>query len=79
TLPLCKELVDEWLTATEDEIADAMRRVNHEHGIKIEGAAGVAVACFLGYKENLTKKRIALIICGGNISDEKFQSVLDQT
>lgn len=79
TLPLCTDLVDEWLTATEEEIADAMRRVYHEHGIKIEGAAGVAVACFLGYKKNLTKKRLALIICGGNISDEKFQTVLDQT
>ncbi|MDE2771431.1 MAG: pyridoxal-phosphate dependent enzyme [Bacteroidota bacterium] len=79
TLPLCVDLVDEWLMATEEEIANAMRRVYREHGIKIEGAAGVAVACFLGYKKNLTKKRLALIICGGNISDENFQSVLDQT
>ncbi len=78
TLPLCTDLVDEWVTATEEEIADAMRRVYHEHGIKIEGSAGVAVACFLGFKKNLTKKRLALIICGGNISDNKFQTVLDQ-
>jgi len=49
-----------------------------EHGIKIEGAAGVTVACFLKYGKCLTGKRVALIICGGNISDEHFDAVLSQ-
>ncbi|MXW15284.1 MAG: pyridoxal-phosphate dependent enzyme [Rhodothermaceae bacterium] len=78
TLPLCMELVDDWVSATEEEIASAMRLIYREHGIKIEGAAGVTVACFLKYGKCLTGKRVALIICGGNISDEHFDAVLSQ-
>ncbi len=76
TLPLCMELVNDWVSATEEEIAGAMRLVYQEHGIKIEGAAAVTVACFLGYRKCLTGKRVALVICGGNISDEHFDTVL---
>ena len=78
TLPLCMELVDDWVSATEEEIASAMRLIYREHGINIEGAAGVTVACFLKYRKCLTGKRVALVICGGNISDEHFDAVLSQ-
>ncbi len=74
TLALCMDLVDDWVIATEEEIANAMQLINREHGIKIEGAAGVAVACFQRYHRDLTNKRVALIICGGNISDHKFDT-----
>ena len=76
TLSLCRDLVDDWATATEEDIADAMHLIYREHNIKIEGAAAVAVACFQKYKGDLTGKRIVLVICGGNISSEKFDSVL---
>lgn len=79
TLPLCMDLVDDWLTATEEEIARAMRFVYQEHEIKIEGAAGVAVACFQKYAEDLSGQRVAIIICGGNISDKQFKEVLSAT
>jgi len=79
TLPLCMDLVDDWLTASEEEIARAMRFVYQEHKIKIEGAAGVAVACFQKYAKDLTGKRVAIIICGGNISDKQFADVLSET
>lgn len=78
TLPLCMELVDDWASATEEEIASAMRLIYREHGIKIEGSAAVTVACFLKYGKCLTGKRVALVICGGNISDEHFDAVLSQ-
>lgn len=78
TLPLCMELVDDWASATEEEIASAMRLIYREHGIKIEGAAAVTVACFLKYGKCLTGKQVALVICGGNISDEYFDAVLSQ-
>ena len=79
TLPLCMDLVDDWLTATEEEIAHAMQFVYREHKIKIEGAAGVAVACFQKYQEDLTGQRVAIIICGGNISDKQFNDILEMT
>ncbi len=78
TLPLCMEFVDDWVHATEEEIASAMRFIYREQGIKIEGAAGVTIACFLKYRKYLTRKRVALVICGGNISDEQFDTLLSQ-
>ena len=78
TLPLCMELVDDWVSATEEEIASAMKLIYREHDIKIEGAAGVTVACFLKYGKCLTGKRVVLVICGRNISDEHFDAVLTQ-
>ncbi len=79
TLSLCMDLVDDWKTATEDEIASAMRLIYQEHRIKIEGAAAVAVACLQNYDKDLTNKTIGIIICGGNISDERFERVLNAT
>ena len=78
TLTLCTDLVDHWVTATEEEIADAMRSVYREHGIKIEGAAAVSVACFLNYGNPLVNKRVVLVVCGGNISDTTFSTILSQ-
>ncbi len=79
TLELCMDLVDDWITATEEEIADAMRLMYREHDIKMEGAAAVTVACFRKYGEDIRGKRIALIICGGNISPDKFDAVIAQS
>jgi len=76
TLPLCMDLIDDWETATEDEIGRAMRLIYQQHHMKIEGAAAVAVACLMKYKKDLTGKIISVIICGGNISDERFENVL---
>jgi len=77
TFPLCMDLVDQWETASEDEIASAMRLIYLEYKIKIEGAAAVAVACLQNYESDLTNKKIAVIICGGNISNERFETVLN--
>ncbi len=78
TLPLCIDLVDDWVTATEKEIGNAMRLIYREHGIKIEGAAAVTVACFLEYRTCLNGKKVGLVVCGGNISDAQFDDILTQ-
>jgi len=41
----------------------------------IEGAAGVAIAAFLKYKEHLQGKNVAVIICGANISSDVLKSI----
>ena len=43
-LPLCLELVDDWVLASEEQIADAMRLYMVYDNQLIEGAAGVAIA-----------------------------------
>lgn len=73
TFDLCRELVDEFVVVSEADIAAAMRFYMEAEGHSIEGAAGVAIAALLQRKDAVANMKIAVVICGGNIS----QSVLD--
>jgi threonine dehydratase len=68
TLEVCKAVVDECVLVSEEEILDAMRLVHRAKGWLIEGAAGVAVAAFLKTAKRYEGKTVAIIICGGNLS-----------
>ncbi len=75
TFPLTEAIVDEFVLVGEDQIAAAMcLYMKNEHNT-IEGAAGVAVAALLELKETLRGQNVVVIICGGNISDEKLEHV----
>ncbi len=75
TFPLNQSVVDEFVLVDEDQIASAMRLYMNVEGDKIEGAAGVAVAAALKLKDSIRGKNVAVIICGGNISDAKLEQV----
>ncbi|UCH24766.1 MAG: threonine/serine dehydratase [Trueperaceae bacterium] len=76
TFELCQALVDEVVTLTEDEIRAAMRRFMDVHHQLIEGAAGVAVAAALKKGSELAGQRVAVVLCGSNISLADLQTVL---
>lgn len=75
TFPLNQLVVDEFVLVAEDEIASAMRLFMEREGETIEGAAGVAVAGMLQQRESIRGQTVAVIICGGNISDKKLEQV----
>jgi threonine dehydratase len=75
TLDVCSHVIDSSVLVSEAEILDAMRRVRSLKGWVIEGAAAVAVAAFLKDAARYRGKRIAVVICGANIS-EKVLSAL---
>ncbi len=72
TLPICKEVIDATLTVSEAEIRAAMRSVAQMDRWMIEGAAGVAVAGLLNSAAEFAGKKVAAVICGRNISLDKF-------
>ncbi len=76
TFERCRKLIDRFVLVTEKEIADGVRQILQRHHMLIEGAAGVAIAAFLREKNNLRGKRIAIILCGANISAEKLNLIL---
>lgn len=76
TFPLCRELVDEYLLISEREIADAIRWMVEKHHKVIEGAAGVALAACMKHRERFAGKKVAVVICGGNIAAEKLRTIL---
>ena len=78
TFDICRAVVDDWLTVSEEEIAAAMGLVYAESGEIIEGAAGVAVAALLQTGQRFAGQTVGVVICGGNIDEERFGEVIGQ-
>lgn len=78
TLDKCSNLVDDWVTVTEDEIAAAMVGMHGHHGVQIEGASAVAVAALVKYAPVVKGKHSVVIICGGNVSSESLDKAYDK-
>ena len=72
TLEPCMHLVDEWTTASEREIAAAMLGLREHERMRVEGAAGVAVACLQRQRARWEGKTVVIVVCGGNVGDDAF-------
>lgn len=75
TFPIVREVIDEFVVVSEAEIAAGMRLFMDSMDESIEGAAGVAIAAMLQQRAALAGRKIAVIICGGNISDADLARV----
>jgi threonine dehydratase len=76
TFELCRDLVDEFVTVSEEEIASAMREFLDAHHMLLEGAAGVAIAGLLQAADRYRGQNVVVIICGANISRETLKKVI---
>ena len=76
TFELCRELVDDYVVVSEEEIAEAMRQfIDAQHQLP-EGAAGVALAGLLAKKADVAGKHVAVIVCGGNVSRDTLRAII---
>jgi len=76
TFDLCRDLVDEWVEVSEDEIGTAMRDFIADHHQLIEGSAAVALATLARNSSKLRGQRVAVVLCGGNVSIDTLRAVL---
>jgi threonine dehydratase len=76
TFDLCRALVDDYITVTEEEIADSWREFTAVHHMMIEGAAAVAIASFMKLRERFAGKNVVVVLCGANISLETIKELL---
>ena len=74
TFDVCRQLVDEFVLVSEAEIAQAMREFSAEQQSEIEGAAGVAIAAMDHCRGSIAGKKVVVIVCGGNISQETLDA-----
>jgi threonine dehydratase len=79
TFELCRDLVDEYVTVTEEEIGENLIDYMRHHRMLIEGAAAVTVAAYRKLQDRLIGQNVVLIICGANISPETLREVLGRT
>ena len=73
---LVRELVDEHVLVSEQEIRDAMRFAASEYHIVVEGGGAVAVAAVLTGKVIGGGGAVALVVSGGNVDPTVLAEVL---
>jgi threonine dehydratase len=76
TFELCRHLVDDYVTITEDQIAESLQLFIDKHHMLIEGAAAVAIAAYRMMRERFAGNNVVILICGGNISLETLKKVI---
>lgn len=69
TLGLTRAVLDRSILVTEEEILSSLRWAQRERGWIIEGAAAVAIAAYLKTAPEWAGRTVAILICGGNLSD----------
>lgn len=79
TLPIIRELVDEIVLVSEDEIARGIFHCVQNAKLVVEGAGAAGVAALLAGKIDLTPNdTVAAVLCGGNIDANLLARVLEQ-
>jgi threonine dehydratase len=76
TFEMVRELVDDTLLVTEDEIAAAMALAFREERIVAEGSAVVGLSALMSGRLDLSGKRVATVISGQNVDMEQFLDVV---
>ncbi|MGV2100264.1 hydroxyectoine utilization dehydratase EutB [Rhizobium sp. 21-4511-3d] len=76
TFPLCRDLLDDIVLLTEEEIAAGIRHASHQEGEIVEGAGAVGIAAILAGKVELTGPT-AVILSGGNIDARVHRHIIE--
>ena len=76
TFDFCQSIIDRSLLVSEDQITEAMKDFIGSHQMLIEGAAAVAIAGFIKDQKNWKNKKVLIVICGANVSNEILLRVL---
>ena len=71
------DLLDDFVTVSEEEMAAAVLLLLADAHTLAEGAGAASLAAALRLRDRLAGKRVALVISGGNISPAQLRAVLD--
>ena len=72
TFTIIKENVDDILTVSDDSIIRAMRTIWERMNIIIEASCSVPVAALLEKKIDITRKKVGVILTGGNVDLDRL-------
>jgi threonine dehydratase len=78
TFTLCRDLLDDVILLSEDEIAEGIRHAARNESVTVEGAGAVGIAAILADKARLSGPT-AIIVSGGNIDPKMHQKIVDGT
>src|SRR5438309_1615740 len=78
TLPLVQKYVDEIVTVEEEEVANAILLLLEREKTLAEGAGAAAVAALVNHKAPLSGKKVAVLVCGGNIDVSLLSRIMER-
>ncbi|GAC1436829.1 MAG: threonine ammonia-lyase [Terriglobales bacterium] len=78
TLPLVQKYVDEIVTVDEEEIANAILLLLEREKTLAEGAGAAAIAALINHKVSLVGKKVAVLVCGGNIDVTLLARIMER-
>jgi threonine dehydratase len=78
TLPLVQKYVDEIVTVNEEEIANAVLLLLEREKMLAEGAGAAAIAAVVNHKIKLVGKKIAVLVCGGNMDVTLLSRIIER-
>ncbi|MGZ4834219.1 MAG: threonine ammonia-lyase [Terriglobales bacterium] len=78
TLPLVQRYVDDIVTVEEEEIANAILLLLEREKTLAEGAGAAALAALLNRKVAVNGKRVAVLVCGGNIDVTLLARIIER-
>jgi threonine dehydratase len=73
-LDIMRETVDDVMLVTDEEIIDAMRLLYRDAGLVVEPAGAAGIAAVAKRREELAGKRVAVILTGGNVTEEQLRT-----
>ncbi len=76
TFEYCRDYVDEYIDVSEEELITGLQLFIDDTKMIGEGAVGVAVAGYLKQQPKWRGKKVAIIVCGGNIARETLREIL---
>ena len=73
TFPLLCDLVDEVVTVTDPEMAEACRLAAERMKLVVEAASGAAIAAAFSEKvKSMEGQKVGVILCGGNVDTDRL-------
>lgn len=75
THQICADLIDEWVTVTNDEVSAAIQFLWEELRCIPEPSGAMGIAAILKQREAIAGKRVLGILCGANMDFEQLANI----
>jgi len=77
TFPMVRELVDDTVLVTEEEIAAGIAFALEQHRLVVEGGGAVGIAALLQGRVSGSGRNVAVVVSGGNVGLPALRRVLE--
>jgi threonine dehydratase len=78
TFPLVQKYIDQIVTVDDEEISNAILLLLEREKTLAEGAGAAAIAALLNHKLPLAGKKVAVLVCGGNIDVTLLSRIIER-